>query len=156
MDSPNAVRVLQPSFSRAFVRILAEIMLACAVGAVWERYRLGYWWSVDYMASLLILLLVFPVIVCVMFVPRRFDWCETELKIQLFLRREKVVPWNRLYAYGTGNNVFLLQFEGLSTFQIYAGAFKSAEWKEFRAYLTATYPRKKARFWLGPKAIRKG
>jgi hypothetical protein len=66
----------------------------------------------------------------------------------------RTLPWTQLYAYGTGENVFLLQFTGVSTFQIFAGAFPREEWRAFQSFLTTNYPDKKASFWFGPKEIR--
>jgi hypothetical protein len=90
-----------------------------------------------------------------MFVPRRIQWSATEFQIQPRFGRAKTLPWTQLYAYGSANNVFLLQFSDVSTFQIFAGAFPRDEWRAFRSFLMTNHPDKKAWFWLGPKAIRK-
>jgi hypothetical protein len=95
-----------------------------------------------------------PAFMCLMFVPRRIQWSATEFQIQHRFGRGHSLPWTQLHAYGCGNNVFLLQFAEVSTFQIFAGAFSRREWRAFRSFLTTHYPGKKAIFWLGPKAIR--
>lgn len=155
MDSSRSANVLVPSFFRAFFRVLAQLIGVMAFAAVIDHYQSGKWWGLDYLGSLLIPLTIFPVIVFVMFTPRRIEWSETEFRIQPRFGVKKSILWAQLYAYGNGNNVFMLQFEGLSTFQIFGGAFEPGQWKAFRIFLKNKYPDRKAGFWFGPKAIRK-
>jgi hypothetical protein len=155
VNEDPTLQTLTPNLPRAFVRVFLLVFLVTAIAAVWQRYHDGHWWSADYFASLVIPLLLMPTFVCLMFVPRCIHWSATEFQIQPRFGRAQTLPWIQLYAYGSGNNVFLLQFTGVSTFQIFAGAFPRDEWRAFRSFLTTNHPDKKARFWLGPKAIRK-
>src|SRR5205085_12023851 len=146
---------LVPNLTRAFLRVLAVCLAVTAVGAVADRYRVGHWWSPDYFASLGIPLLLMPTAVCFMFVPRHIRWSASEFEVQPRFGRAQVLPWTQLYAFGNSNNVFLIQFRDVPTFQIFAGAFDREQWRVFRAFLTTNHPDKKASFWVGPKAIRK-
>ena len=154
MSEDQTSKTLTPNLARAFLRVFLLILFVSAIVAVFERYDNGQWWSADYFASLVIPLLLMPICVCLMFVPRRIRWSATEFEIQLRFGRIQTLPWTQLYAYGSGYNVFLLQFTGVSTFQIFAGAFRRDEWLAFRSFLTTNHPGKKPSFWLGPKAIR--
>jgi hypothetical protein len=129
--------------------------LAAGIAAVEGRYRHGHWWDAAYCTSLLIPLLLFPAIVCAMFVPRQIQWSGAEFQIQTRFGRVHTLPWDRLYAYGSGNNVFVIQFRDVGAFQIFAGAFKRDEWLRFRSFLTVRFPQKKALMWVGPYAIRR-
>lgn len=95
-----------------------------------------------------------PIFVCLMFVPRCISWSATEFHIQPRFGALQTLPWNRLYAYGNAYNVFLLQFTGVKTFQIFAAAFPRDEWRVFRSFLKTNFPAKKASIWLGPRAVR--
>lgn len=155
MNEDPTLRTLTPNLSRTFVRVFLFLFLVIAVASVWQRFHDGHWWSANYFASLAIPLLLMPTFVCLMFVPRRIQWSATKFQIQPRFRRAQTLPWTQLYAYGSGNNVFLLKFTGDSTFQIFAGAFPREEWRAFQSFLTINHPDKKARFWLGPNPIRK-
>lgn len=149
------LHVLTPSFRRAFARVFLSTAGIAGMAAVFERYSSGHWWSADYFESFAIPLLLMPALVCLMFVPRVIHWSETEFRIQPRFARQRTLPWTQLYAYGSGNQVFLLQFTGVSTFQIFTGAFDSAQWSIFRAFLAAKHADKKASLWLGPIAFRR-
>jgi hypothetical protein len=95
-----------------------------------------------------------PTFVCIGFVPKRIEYSDDEFYLERRLWSGFTLPWSDLYSYGTGNNVFLLRFENVSTIQIYAGAFDRKEWKAFVAFLNENYPDKKASFWFGPRPIR--
>lgn len=155
MNEDSTIQTLTPNLPRAFVRVFLTVSFIAAIAAVSERYHDGHWWSADYFASLPIPLLLMPTFVCIAFVPRRIQWSAVEFEIQPRFGRTQNFPWTQLYAYGSGNGVFLLQFSGVSTFQIFAGAFRRNEWRTFRSFLKTKHPDKKAWFWLGPKAIRR-
>lgn len=151
MNDDQSSKTLIPSFSRVFVRIFLIVLFLIAIGAVSDRYRTGHWWSADYFASLAIPLFLSPACIWFMFVPRHIKWSAAEFQIQPRIRRGQTLPWTQLYSYGSGNNVFLLEFTGVSRFQIFAGAFNHDEWQNFRSFLTANYPEKKASFWAARK-----
>lgn len=155
MNESQTTQTLLPNLTRAFLRVLFVCLALIPFGAIAERYRLGYWWSPGYFASLAIPLLVMPTAVCLIFVPRHIKWSATEFEIQPRFGRVRTLPWTQLYAFGSGNNVFLIQFKDVPTFQIFAGAFDREQWRALRAFLTTSHPDKKASLWLGPKAIRK-
>jgi hypothetical protein len=154
VNENETTQTLRPNLTRAFFRVLFVCLALVPIAAVADRYRLGHWWSPGYVASLIIPLLVMPTAVCLMLVPRRIQWSAIEFTVEPRFGRPQTLPWTQLYAYGSGNNVFLIQFTGVSTFQIFAGAFSRDEWRAFRSFLATNYPDKKASFWLGPKAIR--
>jgi hypothetical protein len=145
---------LTPSLARAFVRVFLTLLLLITIVAIIERYDTGRWWNPDYFVSFAIPLVVGPIAVCLMFVPRRIRWSATEFQIQPKFGSVQTLPWTLLYAYGPAYNVFLLQFTGVNTFQIFAGAFRRDEWRAFRSFLKTNHADKKAHIWLGPKAIR--
>ena len=148
-------RVLLPSLSRTILRVLLSVLAVTVLGAVIQRWQTGYWWEAGYDASLAIPVTLFPLAVYFMFVPRRIEWSSSEFFIRTWGRTE-TFPWERLFAYGSGRGVFMLQFSGSATFQIYSGAFEPAQWRELRQFLVTTFPTKQSRFWIGPRAIRRG
>ena len=148
-------RVLAPSFSRALVRVFLSTFAIAVAAAVIQRWQTGHWWSFGYCVSLLIPLTVFPLVVCIGFVPLRIEWSSTEFFIRT-RARTGTFPWERLHAYGSGRGNFLLQFSGAATFQIYVGAFEPMDWQAFYQFLATTYPGKRGRLWIGPFAVRRG
>jgi hypothetical protein len=146
--------ILKPSLVRAFTKVLLVILLSCVLGGIDDRYRHGHWWSIGYIESLGIPILLMPTLVCIGFVPRRIEYSESEFYLERRLRGVITLPWTDLYSYGTGNGVFLLRFENVNTLQIFAGAFERNEWKAFLKFLNENYPDRKASFWFGPNPIR--
>jgi hypothetical protein len=155
MDQAESMNTLAPSLLRAFIRVFLLILAVTTFGAVYQRYSSGVWWSPDYFVSLIIPLLFVPTCVCLMFVPRWIRWSKSEFHIQPRFGAPRCLSWATLYAFGNCNNVFLLQFTGVATFQILAGAFDPVQWKAFRAFIDTNHSEKKALLWLGPKAIRR-
>jgi hypothetical protein len=155
VNEDQTSQTLLPNLTRAFVGVFFVCLPFISLAAIFDRYRLGHWWGLDYIISLGIPLLVLPSAVCLMFVPRRIRWSTAEFEIQPRFGRTRTLPWAQLYAYGTGNNVFLLRFTDVPTFQIFAAAFDRNQWRSFRDFLATKHLDKRASFWLGPKAIRK-
>lgn len=124
------------------------------LGAIDDRYTHGVWWSIGYVESLGIPLLLMPTVVCIGFVPRWIEYSETEFYLERRIGGGFALRWDDLYPYGNGRGVFLLRFEDVDAIQIYAGAFKRREWKAFLAFLNENYPDRKASFWFGSRPIR--
>ena len=146
--------ILTPRLPRTFIRILLLGLLVAVIAAVSERYRNGHWWANDCTASWAIPLFFIPVGVWVMFVPRSIQWSDSDFQIQPRFGRSQTLPWTQLCAYGNRNNVFVIQFTGVSMFQIFPGAFPSNEWRVFQSFLAANHPGMKVALWLGLKPIR--
>src|SRR4051812_35503463 len=123
MNENATTQTLLPNLTQAFLRVFCVLLAFTAFGAVADRYRVGHWWSADYFASLAIPLLLLPTVVCLMFVPRRIRWSPTEFEVQPRFGSIRALPWTRLYAFGPGNDISLIQFRDAPTFQIFVGAF---------------------------------
>jgi hypothetical protein len=82
VNEDQTSRTLTPNFGRAFIRVFMALLLFCVIGAVSARYQNGQWSSADYFASLAIPLLLAPVCVYLMFVPRRICWSAAEFQIR--------------------------------------------------------------------------
>ena len=148
MTEAHTRRVLVPSFTRALVRVFLSTVAVAVASGFLQRWQTGQWWSFGYCLSLLIPLTIFPLVVCVAFVPRRIEWSEAEFFIQTRARTGRFA-WEQLHAYSSsdrGFGVYLLQFTGAATFQIYLGAFEPAQWGALREFLVTTYPSKRATF----------
>ena len=148
-------RVLTPSFSRAFVRVFLTTLAVIPLGALVQRWQTGHWWGLGYCLSLPISVAIFSLVVCIGFVPLCVEWSTTEFFIRTRARTGSF-SWEQLYAYGPAQGVFLLQFSGTATFQIYVGAFEPAEWQALSQFLATTYPSKRSRLWIGPFSVRRG
>lgn len=88
--------------------------------------------------------------VCVMFVPRELSYGSDGFSCRMLIQGTHSFAWDKLVAYGSGHNVFLLKFEGRQALQISSYGFKKTEWNEFLSLLKSTFPEKKCSFWLGP------
>ena len=131
------------------------MLFVSALADYYQYYKSGHWWDSNYCATLIIPFLLMPTFVCLMFVPRRIEWSEIEFKIQTRFGQTRMFPWEQLYAYGSGKGVFLLKFDDVSTFQIYAAAFNSGQWQQFKTFLDRNHPDKEASYWIGTKPIKR-
>jgi hypothetical protein len=145
---------LHPSFIRAGASVLTVIVALTAATYFWQGYHEHHWWRRDYIISLLIPLTIAPLAVCFMFVPRRLEFSETHFTIQLPFRRLYMIKWEDLQYYGSGENVFMIQFSGIGTFQIFAQAFRRSEWRMLKNFLSATFPERKASGYFGGRMFR--
>lgn len=93
--------------------------------------------------------------VCIMFVPRELSYDSEGFSCRMLLQGTHSYAWEKLDAYGSGNNVFLLKFEGKQALQICSYGFKKAEWNELLLLLKSTFPEKKCSVWIGPIPLRR-
>jgi hypothetical protein len=93
------------------------------------------------------------VAVCVMFVPRELRYDSDGFACRMIIQGKHSFGWDKLEAYGSGHNVFLLKFKGHQALQISSFGFRTNEWKEFKAHLKRDFPNKKCWIWLGPKPL---
>lgn len=140
---------LQPSFIRSSTTVLIAIVGVTALSYVWQGYHQHHWWTRGYMLSLVVPVVLGPVAVWLMFVPRRLEFTETDFTIQFYLRRLHTLPWDELKYYGRGNNVFMLQFVGQEAFQIFSSAFPKGQWRLLTNFLSNRYPDRKASGYIG-------
>ncbi len=155
MDEESIARTLKPDLWRALRRVFFQGLIVTVICCFLERFLKGHWWSGDYWVSLTLPLVLFPVVVCLMFVPRSIRWSAEEFEIERRFRSVKRLRWSQLHAFGELGDLWLLQFSGAGTFQIMGGAFRREEWQEMVAYLKASHPEKKAWLWVGPHGIRR-
>ena len=91
--------------------------------------------------------------VCVMFVPRELRYDAKGFSCRMIVQGTRAFGWDQLVAYGRGNNVFLLKFEGCPALQISGYGFASKDWKEFKEFLGRSFPEKKCSIWIGPMPV---
>src|SRR2546425_1209729 len=115
---------LHPSLARACATVVAMLLAVTAIAYFWQGYHGHHWWTRDYILSLLIPFTIAPIAVCLMFVPSRLEFSDTAFVIQLPFRRLYTLSWDDLRYYGRGKNVFMIQFSGVGTFQIFAQALR--------------------------------
>jgi hypothetical protein len=145
---------LHPSFARAAAWVIALLIPITAGAYFWEGYHEHHWWKRDYFISLLIAFTIAPFAVCIMFVPTRIEFSDTRFTIQLPFRRVYALDWAALEYYGDGENVFMMQFAGVATFQIFAQAFRRSEWRMLKNFLSTTFPERKASGSFGDRMFR--
>ncbi len=98
----------------------------------------GKLWSVGYTASLALPMSIMIAFVWFAFVPRRFEYSNSEITLSTLLGTS-TYTWDKLYCYGPGNGVFMIKFEGdRQPYQIYGGAY--AGWSDFVQFLKTNYP----------------
>ncbi len=84
------------------------------------------------------------------FVPRLLEYDEHAITIHSWWMGRHTYQWQDLKYFGSGFNVFLLQFGSKQAFQILAQAYPKKDWREFICFLKQTFPNKRASGWLGP------
>jgi hypothetical protein len=135
---------LTPNFIRSSAWVLSALALVTLADYLWDGFHDSKWWTIGYISSLAIPFVIFPVVVWFMFVPKRMAYSDEEIVIQRWFTPGCKLPWSTLDYYGTGENVFVLQFAGRQSFQIFASAFPRGEWRVFSAFLKKRYPEKRA------------
>jgi hypothetical protein len=146
---------LTPNFFRVAIKVGFMIFLVCIAGYFLQGYREGKWWTADYIFSLAIPVIIMPVCVWFMFVPRLVEFSDTEITISSLLGKY-TYNWSALDCYGPGNNVFKIQFSGdRQPYQILAGAYPSEEWSKLIDFLNMRFPDRKAAYSIGVRMFRK-
>jgi hypothetical protein len=83
-------------------------------------------------------------------------WCERlklrDLRHAHFLRN--TLDWSDLKYYGSSENVFMIQFASVGTFQIFSQAFRRSEWRTLKNFLVTTFPDRKASGYFGDRMFR--
>jgi hypothetical protein len=130
------------------------LALVTAFGYFWQGYRENHWWTRDYMLSLLIPFSIAPLVVWFMFVPSRLEFSDSEFTIQFPFRPLHTLNWSDLQYYGFGENVLMIQFAGVGTFQIFPQAFRRGEWRMLKNFLATTFPDKKASGYFGDRMFK--
>jgi len=145
---------LRPSFVRVSMPVTTVLVVVTAIGYFCQGYYEHHWWTREYILSLLIPLFVAPIAVWLMFVPERLEFSDTHFTIQLPFRPVHTVPWSALQYYGAGSSVFMIQFSGVGTFQIFAHAFRRSEWGLLKTFLSSTFPERKASGYIGGRMFK--
>jgi len=119
------------------------MLVLTLIAYFWQGYRENKWWTQDYILTMVIPFAVVPVVVWFMFVPSLFEFSDSEITIKFPFRRVHILPWSDLQHYGAGPNVFMIQFAGAGTFQMFAQAFPGAEWRTLTNFLSTRFPERK-------------
>ena len=145
---------LRPSFLRCAAWVTLALVMVSVVGYFWQGYRENHWWTHGYMLSLLIPFGIAPLIVWFMFVPSRLEFSDSEFIIQFPFRRRHTLNWSDLQYYDSGENVFMIQFTSVGTFQIFPQAFRRSEWRMLKNFLVTTFPDRKASGYFGDRMFK--
>ncbi len=142
---------LHPSFFRAAIVLLIWFVGLAAATYFWQGYYQHHWWSRDYFLTLLIPFALLAIVVCLVWVPWRLEYSDTELTIQFLFRPLHVLAWEDLQYYGWFRGVYGLQFHNEGTFTFYPQAFPHREWRTFKGFLFTTFPERKASGSIGAR-----
>jgi hypothetical protein len=145
---------LRPSFLRCAAWVTLALVMVSVVGYFWQGYRENHWWTHGYMLSLLIPFGIAPLVVWFMFVPSRLEFSDSEFIIQFPFRRRHTLNWSDLQYYDSGENVFMIQFTSVGTFQIFPQAFRRSEWRMLKNFLVTTFPDRKASGYFGDRMFK--
>jgi len=140
---------LHPSFSRCAIWVVAAILVLAVIVYFWQGYGEGDWWTRDYIFSMFIPVAIGPVAVWLMFVPSQLEFSESHIGIKFRFRPLYALSWSDLKYYGAGQSVFMIQFAGCGTFQIFPQAYSRGDWLLLRNFLLSTFPEKKASGYIG-------
>ncbi|HEX4638593.1 MAG TPA: hypothetical protein VH170_03825 [Chthoniobacterales bacterium] len=143
------VMTLTPSFKRLLAHMVPLLLLITAIGAVIEYARTGEWWSLMYLATLLIPFSVLIIFVWLALVPCSVELTDNELTINRWGGRYVSISLADLQYYMQGPTTFMIQRNGESAYQVYPGAFDADRWQAFINALEKRFPEKKASFYIG-------
>jgi hypothetical protein len=145
---------LRPSFLRCAAWVTLALAVVTVLAYFWQGYRENHWWTHGYMLSLLIPFGIALLIVWFMFVPSRLEFSDREFTIKFPFRPLHTLNWSDLQYYGSGENVFMIQFASVGTFQIFPQAFRRSEWRMLKNFLITTFPDRKASGYFGDRMFR--
>jgi hypothetical protein len=135
------------------VRVAGAVALFIVLSQ-WQSFRQGHWPDIRAICSFSIPIVLAPILVWLMFVPRLLEYSDEEINLRTLLRKGSY-RWRMLDAYGPGRGVFMLQFTGDSgAYQIMSSAYSNEEWSTFRNFLETRFPDQRTSFSIGGKLIR--
>jgi hypothetical protein len=146
---------LTPSFIRCAGSIGGPIALFGLLSYLLSGVRDHHWWSIGDFPLLGLGCFLFIGLIWFGFVPRTLEYSEDEFMIQLLFRNQVTLPWSDLeYYYPNGPGVYMIQFEGRSTFQIAACAYHSREWRAFCEFMDTNFSDQKASGYMGGRLFK--
>lgn len=74
------------------------------------------------------------------FVPRKFEFSSRDITIQPALESLRTFDWDELEYFGPGRGVYVLQFHGYTTIQIFTFGFRRSQWRLLKRFLYENYP----------------
>ena len=145
---------LRPNFFRCAAWVVTAMLLLAVIPYFWQGYRENHWWTRDYMLTMFIPFIIFPLAIWFMFVPSQLEFSESKITIKFPFRPLHTLSWSDLQHYGSGPNVFMIQFVGTVTFQIFPQAFRRKDWRMLKDFLSSTFPDKKASGHFGDRMFK--
>ncbi|MBB6244271.1 hypothetical protein [Rhodanobacter sp. MP1X3] len=145
---------LHPNFYRCVTWVFSAILVLATIGYLWQGYGEGDWWTRDYIFSMLIPIAIAPLAVWLMFVPSQLEFSDSQIIIKFRFRPLYELSWSNLKYYGSGQSVFMIQFVGYGTFQIFPQAFHRSDWLLLKNFLSSTFPEKKASGYIGNRMFK--
>ncbi len=145
---------LTPSFRRCAWKVAIPLSAVIVAGYFSDGYFRHHWWSASYWGTVS---MSFPIMISVVwfaFVPSHLEITESGISIRRTFGRLHSLPWEDLRYWGQGEGVFLLEFDGLSAFQIQRDAYPTEEWAYFIDLLSSRAPQRKTSRWIGPRGFR--
>ncbi len=136
---------LRPSFTRIAVSTDSFLLIAIVLGYFQQGYMNGKWWTTDYICSFSVPLVLLPLLVWFIWVPRVLEYSETHIRI-VTIFRNTLQPWKHLKSYGDGPGiVFVLRFKGeFQGYQIMSKAYSDSDWNRFTDYLETCFPNRES------------
>ena len=142
----NAPVDLKPSFLRTvssfYVVFIALFALSYVTGAS-SKYA-GE--ADNAWIGLIIVPAVLGSLIWFFFVPRRLEFSNSDITIKPALESLQIFDWDELEYFGPGRGVYVLQFYGSSTFQIFTFGFRRSQWRLLKRFLYENYPERVGSF----------
>jgi hypothetical protein len=145
---------LVPSFWRASGTVAVVWLMGCSASYFYQGYVEHKWWTLGYAESLLIPAAFLVAVVWIAFVPTFLEISDTSLRIKFHFRKHHDMPWSQLKYWGTAESVFMIQFGGRLTFQIFLRAYSSKQRIHFAEFFSSKFPKQKAGGWFGNRGFK--
>jgi len=146
---------LMPSLWLFLRTVLGGLVAVTLFTYLWQGFQEDHWWSLDYVLTLAIPIILIPWVVWLAFVPKTFELLDEALHIRFAFRRDQKIDWNELKFWGNGGEAtFLLQFQNRRTFQIALVAFPRDQRRQLIDFLKRRFPQREAGGWLGIRGFR--
>jgi hypothetical protein len=140
LEGASATVRLRPSLTRIFISIDFFLLIAIVVGYFQQGYMDGIWWTTGYICSFSVALVVTPLLVWLIWVPRVLEYSQNHIRVVTILR-ESLQPWNHVKSYGYGTGIFTLRFKHeFQGYQIWSKAYSNSDWSQFTDYLENRLP----------------
>jgi hypothetical protein len=120
------------------------VFLGILCGGIKAHFTHDSTWTMGYILSFSVPLVVLPLLVWFVFVPRVLEYSDAQIRI-VTIFRDTVQSWGHVKSYGSSTGIFTLRFKHeFQGYQIWSRAYPKADWNRFIDFLETRLPERES------------